>query len=252
MILEKYIYKNSNSLEEYISISKHIKMPSWLNSAIPKELLYYPSFYNDYPYWLKSNLLELPKCELLLEMIKDEDDAKQVGVLTQTQGVVQSEKNRAIRDTKAYNPPALLEEIFIELISLHKSDMERFFNVIIHSPSALQVLGYESGSFYARHSDNCSEIVNEKKDVVVFHNVAPHRMLTVILFLTTCGEGDDHTGGELIFDYLLDEELKPLVITPKAGMMLAFPSHPAYSHTVKEIKSGFRISIVQWFNGMVL
>lgn len=242
-----------SSLEELSPISQFVYAPEgWLRERIPKDILYYPSIYHEDPYWIKEGALDAPTCRYLLEMIQEKDQSEQVGILYQEKGVVQSEQNRSIRHTYAHEVPTMLEEKFIELVAQYKSEMERFFNILIHSPGSLQLLGYKEGSFYARHSDNCSEIIDEKGDVVMFQPVAPYRMLTVILFLTSCERNGDHLGGELRFDYLYDLERNPIVVAPQAGMMLAFPSHPSYSHSVLPVKSGFRVSVVQWFNAMVM
>lgn len=236
---------------ELLPISQNAYMPeSWLRERIPKEILYYPSPYQSMPFWLKHEALDLATCALLLSLVKQQDSKEEVGVLVQDQGVVQSENNQGIRKADVYDVPSLLEEKFVSLIADYKIEMERFFNIVLHSPGPLQVLGYEPGSFYARYSDNCSEIIDEEGNIVLFQPVASHRMLTVILFLTTLGTHYD--GGELRFDYLSDVRHHPLAIHPKAGMMVAFPSHPAYSHTVFPVTSGFRVSVVQWFNAMVM
>ena len=59
------------------------------------------------------------------------------------------------------------------------------------------------------------------------------------------------SGGELCFNYLFDEKGLPVCIRPEAGDMVVFPSNPIYSHEVHPVTAGYRLTLVQWHNGLI-
>jgi SM-20-related protein len=80
------------------------------------------------------------------------------------------------------------------------------------------------------------------------------RQLSSVLFLTESvdvltGE-HQHIGGNLSFRFLLDDQGEMLLIEPKPGLLIVFPSNPIFSHEVHEVytvSSGFRVTIVNWY-----
>ena len=89
------------------------------------------------------------------------------------------------------------------------------------SDEGYNLLRYEVGEEYKEHVD-CGNGV--------------FRTLSAILYLN-----DDYVGGELVFPEL------DLVIKPKAGDLLLFPSNFSYVHKAAPITSGTKYSVVTWF-----
>ena len=67
-------------------------------------------------------------------------------------------------------------------------------------------------------------------------NHTPQRDYTGIAYLN-----EDFTGGDLVFPEL------DVVITPKAGLLVGFPSNHDFVHAVPEVLSGKRYSLPVWF-----
>jgi len=66
-----------------------------------------------------------------------------------------------------------------------------------------------------------------------------HRTLSAILFLN-----NDYKGGELIFKSTSGEE--EVVIEPKPGSVIIWPSNFLFPHMVKPVTEGVRYTIVAW------
>jgi SM-20-related protein len=131
-----------------------------------------------------------------------------------------------------------------------RSEIEDFFAISLSKATDVQVLGYESGSFYLKHSDDASELRDREGNTVGFKTVAPERKLTTVLFTTSYTphptDQDHFSGGELLFNYLCDEQGNTITLRPEAGDMVVFLSNPYFSHEVLPVKEGFRLSLVQW------
>ena len=67
-------------------------------------------------------------------------------------------------------------------------------------------------------------------------NHTPQRDYTGIAYLN-----EDFTGGDLVFPEL------NIAITPKAGLLVGFPSNHNFVHAVPEVLSGKRYSLPVWF-----
>jgi hypothetical protein len=67
-------------------------------------------------------------------------------------------------------------------------------------------------------------------------NHTPQRDYTGIAYLS-----EDFTGGDLVFPEL------NVVITPKPGLLIGFPSNHDFVHAVPEVLSGKRYSLPVWF-----
>jgi 2OG-Fe(II) oxygenase superfamily len=88
-----------------------------------------------------------------------------------------------------------------------------------------------SGDSHIPHADN--ERQEHGKWVP---NHTPQRDYTGIAYLN-----DDFTGGELVFPDL------DVVIAPKPGLFVAFPSNHEFVHAVPKVLSGKRCSLPLWF-----
>jgi len=67
-------------------------------------------------------------------------------------------------------------------------------------------------------------------------NHTPQRDYTGLVYLN-----DNFTGGELVFPD------RDVVIIPKPGLLVAFPSNHKFVHAVRKVLSGKRYSLLVWF-----
>lgn len=108
-----------------------------------------------------------------------------------------------------------------------------------------QILGYEERCKFRTHADNSIFSVNgwSRND--------PLRDLTAILYLSDHVRdvvgANQFSGGELILDNLRTSDGLPIVIRPRKGQLVAFPSHPVFRHQVPLITRGYRIAFVNWW-----
>lgn len=74
----------------------------------------------------------------------------------------------------------------------------------------------------------------------------------IILFTTNHSDDlnsqDSFSGGELVFNFLYDKHGNNIEIKPTAGQLIVFLSNPYFTHEVKNVTKGRRISLVQWHN----
>jgi 2OG-Fe(II) oxygenase superfamily len=88
------------------------------------------------------------------------------------------------------------------------------------------------GGYHSRHADNARQ--NDQGDWVANHT--PQRDVTAIYYLN-----DEFDGGEIVF------ERQQLVVKPRRGLLLAFPSDAAHLHEVLPLRSGIRYTMPVWF-----
>lgn len=65
------------------------------------------------------------------------------------------------------------------------------------------------------------------------------RVLSTVAYLN-----DNYSGGEIEFPQV------GITIKPEAGSIIFFPSNFVFTHTVKEIKDGYRYSVPQWYHSL--
>jgi 2OG-Fe(II) oxygenase superfamily len=99
-------------------------------------------------------------------------------------------------------------------------------------PETVILAAMGAGGRHSRHADNCRE--NEQGDWVANHT--PHRDVSAIYYLN-----DEFEGGEIVFDRA------QLVVKPRRGLLLAFPSDAAHLHEVLPVRSGVRYTMAIWF-----
>jgi 2OG-Fe(II) oxygenase superfamily len=99
-------------------------------------------------------------------------------------------------------------------------------------PETVILAAMGAGGRHNRHADNCRQ--NEQGDWVANHT--PHREVSAIYYLN-----DEFEGGEIVFDRV------PLVVKPRRGLLLAFPSDAAHLHEVLPVRSGVRYTMPIWF-----
>jgi hypothetical protein len=89
-----------------------------------------------------------------------------------------------------------------------------------------------SGESHIPHADN-----EQRERGRWVPNHTPQRDFTGLAYLN-----DDFTGGELVFPD------RDLVITPKPGLFVGFPSNHKFVHAVPKVLSGKRYSLPVWFS----
>jgi len=234
-------------------VSEYIYSPiESLDEIIPPSLKLYTNPYYDYPYIYEKSIYNF---DYLKDYVHNHfEQQEQIGVIQGEKGIFLPKTNTAIRNTfNIISQDDFIEE-YSKFFETKRAKIEKFFNVSLLKATSPQILIYKEGCYYKRHSDNCSEIFEDGK-LVLFKPVAHARIITTVLFITSHKENpiDDFefSGGELEFDFLLDGESKVISIKPQEGDFVSFFSNPYYSHSVKEVTQGMRISIVQWHNAIV-
>jgi predicted 2-oxoglutarate/Fe(II)-dependent dioxygenase YbiX len=99
-------------------------------------------------------------------------------------------------------------------------------------PETVILAAIGAGGHHSRHADNCRQ--NEQGDWVANHT--PHRDVSAIYYLN-----DEFDGGEIFF------EQAQLMVKPRRGLLLAFPSDADHVHEVLPVSSGVRYTMVIWF-----
>jgi SM-20-related protein len=235
-------------------ISEKLLSPkNWLDRIIPQNMKFYTNPYYEYPFIFKN----LPNnLDPLKKFVRDNlDEIEKIGIISGEAGIFVPKQNSEIRNTFNLIPNDNFIEDYNSIFNEQREELERFFNISIIESTSPQILIYKEGCFYKRHSDNCSEIVDADGNLIEFKSVAPWRVLTTLFFITSSTEipknDFEFNGGELQFDFLLDYKKAPFSIKPKEGDFIAFLSNPYFSHSVKNVEKGIRISIVQWHNAII-
>lgn len=225
------------------------------NIEIENKIL--PNPYKDYPFMIVDNFFSNKISKDIAKSIKSKSDAYKAHVKVKDRyGIVDDTLNEKYRKTNIYELDEDFLKIYENKFSKLKPKIERFFNVVLTTATNVQVLEYEKGYFYIKHSDDSSELIDKNGNTAGFINVAPQRKITTVLFGTNFDENpkDDFSfnGGELMFNYLYGNDKENIKIKPKAGDMLIFPSNPYFSHEVLEVKFGYRLTLVQWHDAIIL
>ncbi len=216
-----------------------------------------PNPYKNYPFLIIENFISEDLAKDIVKSTKAKSDIQKAKVKTQKDnGIMNSSLNEEYRKTNIYKLEDEYLDIYHKNFLKNKSKIERYFNTALTTGTDVQVLEYEKGYFYTKHADDSSEMVDKQGNTVGFVNVAPQRKLTTVLFSSSCDEdkNDDFhfSGGELLFNYLYDSEGNQVKVKPKAGDMVVFPSNPYFSHEVLTVKSGYRLTLVQWYDAILL
>ena len=121
------------------------------------------------------------------------------------------------------------QELFLmnEINSISDRALEEYFKEYPFAKANLKgrekpnILKYVEGGFLPPHQD---------------HGVSS-RALSVLIYLN-----DDYEGGEISFP------ISNIVLKPKSGSVVLFPSNFLYVHTISDMISGVRYSIPAWFH----
>jgi len=202
-----------------------------------------PNPYHDFPYMVLEGVLSPAECRAITEGALADNEA----VKAELRG---KSLDTAIRKTDIHTLSSEHRVIYDRRFEAVRHEIEEFFALSLTKATDVQVLGYESGSFYIKHSDDASELRDNDGNIVGYRTVAPERKLTTVLFTTSYTphptDSDHFSGGELLFNYLCDQHGNTITLRPEAGDMVVFLSNPYFSHEVLPVKEGFRLSLVQW------
>lgn len=212
-----------------------------LDWDIPTKRL--PNPYHDFPYMVIEGVLSPDECRSITHAALEDREAVEAALRGR-------EIDTAIRKTDIHTLSAHHRALYESRFAALREEIELFFSLSLGQATDVQVLGYERGSFYVKHSDDSSELRDREGNTVGFRPVAPERKLTTVLFTTSYTphptDSDHFSGGELVFNYLCDESGNTITLRPEAGDMAVFLSNPYFSHEVLPVKEGFRLSLVQW------
>lgn len=142
--------------------------------------------------------------------------------------------NKEVRDTHhLHQTTTIVRKLRSLLKASISSFVEPFYNVKIRDWEPLQLLHYGQGGHYIPHVD--AETLYTDDDGLELWEKTLDRDLSVVYFIN-----DDFDGGELFFPKL------DLLIKPKAGTLVCFPSDHNYIHGVKPVTAGRRFTVVTW------
>jgi len=215
-----------------------------------------PNPYYEYPYLYIEGFLPGALCREITEYVQKKSDAQNAEVkATRLKSIVEPKVDDSIRKTQIHKLPEPYLSEYEVCFRGHQKRVEEYFSIALTRGSTVQALEYTQGSFYIKHADDSNELLDDEGRTAGFVQVAPFRKLTTVVFTTSCSESveDNHhfSGGELRFNYLFDADGKSITMRPKAGDMIVFPSNPIYSHEVLKVKTGYRLTLVQWHNGLI-
>lgn len=229
-------------------ISNNIYCADFLTS-LNIQTKFLPNPYYDYPYLIIENFLNIKECKEINTLIKEDTDYKKAQVKIK-ENIIYSATNEKIRKTNIYKLNENYLSLYKNRFLKHQASIEDFFKMAITQSTKVQTLEYLKDSFYMQHSDDSSMLFKDEQ-LVGFLPVTKERKLSTVLFTTSYDENitdGTFTGGELLFNYLFDENEEQIKIKAKAGDMIIFPSNPFFTHEVLKVKEGRRISLVQWHN----
>ncbi len=157
------------------------------------------------------------------------------GVLTD----VEVHVDQAVRKTKSVIVSSQLGELynhfFASLVPYIASAREE----AVKSPAPASFLRYSPGDFFVGHRD-----VSAKKDA----SEVATRLTSAVLFVNGATGEPSYEGGELVVFPFEDFGPHGIVIEPKPGRLVMFPS--TMFHEVKPVASGDRYTVVTWYHGL--
>lgn len=238
-----------------VQISESIFLEKYIFELdIPTAFL--PSPYKPLPFLVIKNFLEPHELPLFIDTIYTDEDAEVAKVKSEViHGVVEPKVVKKYRDTKVYAINDHLNDLYQTRFQEYQSQIEEYFNIAITLSTTVQALEYTKGGFYIQHADDSNAIIDKNKNITAFTPVAPERKISTVLFATSYSDliqsNRTFQGGELVFNFLKDKDGKTVEFKADAGDMIIFPSNPYFSHEVKEVKEGYRLTLVQWHNAIL-
>lgn len=212
---------------------------------LPESSRYLPNPDYDYPFYIKESLISPHDCDALAHNALTNGYRKSATVGSGNNVL----KN--VRNTDFLLPDQEFRSIYIDAVNSVKSEVEEYFGMRVDETGETQTYGYSPGGHYILHADDSVRQYNDKNEITHWRLTNKHRCLSTILYFTESVDKvtgiNQCIGGNLEFEYLVDENNDSFLIEPKKGMYLVFPSNPYFSHRVHEIYEGHRIVIVNWY-----
>lgn len=222
---------------------------------VPPESQFLTSFDSDYPVYIKEGLIPPEACDRIVANLRA---AGPLGLAPMS--VPDGAENTALHDRSSRHTEFLVPtpedlKTYVGAFESIRRDIEGFFKVKLGKSDGMQALGYPPGGRYELHADNCAPVFDARGRETGWTCNMPHRVISTVLFLTPTvprpHELNECSGGELTFAFLLDRRNRPFTITPKKGLIVAFPSTPYFAHRVHPVKEGYRVTLVDWYGGKV-
>lgn len=145
-------------------------------------------------------------------------------------------EDHSIRKTNVYPLSSFSDSLtdvhWANFLTSKFSELLRYYDNLYQTDSAwneildISILKYQETGHYKYHVD---------------HHASIPRTFSIIVLLN-----DDYEGGELVFTYPGNLDKEELIVKPKAGKVIVWPSNFLYPHKVKPIIKGTRFSIVSW------
>lgn len=177
-------------------------------------------------FFLRQYIANAPMNDSLVSNV--EDDAADVA--TDAEWVV----NKNIRDTQEVQ---LGDEVVARANALITASVgnfvDPFYAVTVRDWERVQLLHYGVGGHYIPHVD--AETLYKDDIGLDMWEKTLDRDLSIVYFLN-----DAFSGGELVFPDL------DLIIKPRAGTLVCFPSDHNYIHGVNPVTLGHRYTLVTW------
>ena len=213
-----------------------------------------PNPYCDYPFIIIKNFLSNELCIDIIKSVRKNDDFIKAQIIT-NDAIIDSKLNEKYRKTNIYDLSDNLKSIYLKRFEEITPIIEEFYRLALTSSTEVQVLEYKNGYYYKKHADDSSELINKDGNTIGFKTVAPQRKISTVLFATNYSEriDDDYSfnGGELVFNYLFDNNKNMVEIKPNMGDLVIFPSNPIFSHEIFKVKEGYRLTLVQWHDAII-
>ncbi len=238
-------------------ISKKLRFDDrFLDKRIPDACRILNDFDSDYPIFLAEGFLSKDVCDRMAAALRATAPLGKAAI-----GVVGSDGysprlKPKERDTDVLMPGPLDLMPYIDAFRRIAPKIESFFRIKLIRGEGPFALGYSKGCHYRLHADNCSVELDWLGRVKKWVLTKPDRIISTICFLSEAvervTEANQCVGGDVSFDYLRDENNKPLRLKTRKGLLAAFPSTPYFSHRVFKVKGGYRISLVDWHKAELL
>ena len=224
-------------------LSQHIFYdPRDLDEKVPKALTFLGNSFAPKPFLIIDNFMRENECEVITQQLLADPAQTEAEVLSRNSSSRVDKKERSTA-WHSFDDQTLAS--YNAAFDHHRFAIERFFGKALLEHTQPQPLGYTIGDYYHSHADNAAKTVDHSGNVVLWEAVKSNRVITTVLFLNS-----DFEGGELRFDYLYDHSGAPIILKPKAGLAVAFPSNPYFAHSVAKVTSGYRLSVAQWHNAL--
>lgn len=221
---------------------------TFLEKKIPAEaMLAICDTEHDIPIFVDETALSDVQCDKIIEAFLENGPSGR--------SYAEKARDNIVRKSHHFDLTGTNRSTYCAAIQRVRDKIGAYYSVILGDSDGAHGLGYGVGCKYSLHADNCDPVLDETGNVLHFEIKFPRRQISTILFLTDSVDEItakyQHVGGNLSFDLLRDQNNNPLLIEPKKGHLVAFPSHPIYSqevHEVYEVSDGYRFVIVDWFD----